>query len=87
MSKTLTVTSVERGPGRHTTIVESPWAEALKTIDGLAEAVSGPAFSTAAGLLAFALKTPRAAEAAALQAGGPMPGRFGRLGQWLRENF
>lgn len=58
-----------------------------KTIDGLAEAVSGPAFSTAAGLLAFALKTPRAAEAAALQAGGPMPGRFGRLGQWLRENF
>lgn len=58
-----------------------------KAIEGLAEAVSGPAFSTAAGLLAFALKTPRAAEAAALAAGEHPPGRLGRLGQWLRENF
>ena len=58
-----------------------------KALEGLAEAVSGPAFSTAAGLLAFALKTPRAAEAAALAAGEHPPGRFGRLGQWLRENF
>ena len=58
-----------------------------KALDGLAEAVSGPAFSTAAGLLAFALKTPRAAETFALQAGEHPSGRFGRLGQWLRENF
>ena len=58
-----------------------------KAIEGLAEAVSGPAFSTAAGLLEFALKTPRAAEAAALAAGEHHSGRFGRLGQWLRENF
>ena len=58
-----------------------------KPLEGLAEAVSGPAFSTAAGLLAFALKTPRAAEAAALQVGEHPPGRFSRLGQWLRENF
>ncbi len=58
-----------------------------KTIEGLAEAVSGPAFSTAAGLLAFAMKTPRVAEAAALHAGEHHAGRMGRLGQWLRENF
>ena len=58
-----------------------------KPVEGLAEAVSGPAFSTVAGLLAFALKTPRAAEAAALHAGERHPGRMGRLGQWLRENF
>lgn len=57
------------------------------TMEGLAEAVSGPAFATAAGLLAFALKTPRAAEAAALTAGEHFPGRLSRIGQWLRENF
>ncbi len=58
-----------------------------KPIEGLAEAVSGPAFSTVAGLLAFAMKTPRAAEAAALHAGSHHPSRMGRFGQWLRENF
>lgn len=36
--KTLTVTREDRGPGSHTTIVESPWAEALAVIDGLARA-------------------------------------------------
>jgi hypothetical protein len=35
---TVTVTFQERGPGNHTTIVESPWAEALAVIDGLATA-------------------------------------------------
>ena len=37
---TLTVTRRDRGPGpgTHTTIVESPWAEALAVIDGLATA-------------------------------------------------
>jgi cell division protein FtsA len=58
-----------------------------KPIEGLAEAVSGPAFSTVAGLLAFALKTPRAVEALGLAAGEHHASRFGRLGQWLRENF
>ena len=33
---TLTVTTRDRDPGSHTTIVESPYAEALKVIDGLA---------------------------------------------------
>ena len=38
MSKTLTVKFFDRGPGNHTTIMESPWAEALAVIDGLARA-------------------------------------------------
>lgn len=53
-------------------------------IDGLAEATHGPAFSTAAGLLVFALseraESPRPPRHAA-------NGIFGRVGQWLRENF
>ncbi len=51
-------------------------------IKGLAEATHGPAFSTAAGLLHFALSE---------RAESPRPtrithsGMFGRMGQWLRE--
>ena len=41
---TLTVTREERGPGHHATIVESPWAEALATIDGLACATDNATF-------------------------------------------
>ena len=56
-------------------------------INGLAEATSGPAFSSCAGLLRYAAEnrgklseTPRiAAEAQGV--------RLGRLGQWLRENL
>jgi cell division protein FtsA len=53
-------------------------------ISGLAEATHGPAFSTAAGLLLFALSE---------RAEPPIPARtasngiFGRVGQWLRENL
>ena len=53
-------------------------------IKGLAEATHGPAFSTAAGLLLFALSE---------RAESPLPARnasngiFGRVGQWLRENL
>jgi cell division protein FtsA len=53
-------------------------------IKGLAEATHGPAFSTAAGLLLFALSE---------RAEAPLPvrpasnGIFGRVGQWLRENL
>jgi cell division protein FtsA len=53
-------------------------------IKGLAEATHGPAFSTAAGLLRFAMseraESPRPAHVAS-------GGMFGRVGQWLRENF
>ena len=53
-------------------------------IKGLAEATHGPAFSTAAGLLLFAMseraESPRPSRSAP-------SGMFGRVGQWLRENF
>lgn len=56
-------------------------------VAGLAEATQGPAFSTCAGLLHFALseraETPRPAR---LSAGQPS-GLLGRIGHWLRENF
>ena len=56
-------------------------------IEGLAEATGGPAFSTAAGLVHFALseraETPRRGRALTEEPGG----LFGRFGHWLRENF
>jgi cell division protein FtsA len=56
-------------------------------IRGLAEAVSGPAFATGAGLIAHAIDNP-----SSLTMPSPVhqgePGRLtGRLGQWLREHF
>jgi len=52
-------------------------------ISGLAEATHGPAFSTAAGLLHFAvserIEPPRRSR--------PPNGLFGRVSHWLRENF
>ncbi len=41
---TVTVTTCGRGPGHHTTILESPWAEALATIDGLDQATGDATF-------------------------------------------
>lgn len=56
-------------------------------IRGMAEAISGPAFSTCAGLLKFAVQNP-AVEPIAVSRPTEVPhGRLGRLGQWLRENF
>jgi cell division protein FtsA len=53
-------------------------------INGLAEATHGPAFSTAAGLLVFALSE----RAEAPRPPYPAPGGiFGRVGQWLREHL
>lgn len=53
-------------------------------INGLAESTHGPAFSTAAGLLHFAVseraESPRPARIA-------RGGIFGRVGQWMRENL
>jgi cell division protein FtsA len=52
-------------------------------IKGLAEATHGPAFSTAAGLLLFAVSERAEAPPPRLAQGGI----FGRVGQWLRENM
>jgi cell division protein FtsA len=56
-------------------------------ISGLADSTSGPAFSTCAGLLRFALARHGASAEEAEGVPGAPPGRLGRLGQWLRENF
>jgi cell division protein FtsA len=56
-------------------------------VEGLAEATGGPAFSTSAGLLNFALseraEVPRPGRALAEAPGG----LIGRVGHWIRENF
>ena len=56
-------------------------------VAGLAEATGGPAFSTAVGLLHFALSE---RVEAAPSGHGPLRAPnwlLGRLGHWLRENF
>jgi cell division protein FtsA len=58
-----------------------------RPLDGLAEAVSGPAFSTCAGLLAHALNNPAEAPIGAYRPMEEPSSRLGRFGQWFRENF
>ena len=55
-------------------------------VTGLAEATAGPAFSTAVGLLHFALSE-RPELARPRPAANRRQGAFGRIGQWLREYF
>ncbi len=56
-------------------------------ISGLAEATAGPAFSTCAGLLVYALKESREPSLSTLAALDGAGGRLGRIGQWFRENL
>ncbi len=56
------------------------------SISGLADAVSGPAFSTAAGLLRFAAQRRGEADIA-IRGTAERTGRLGRLGQWLKESI
>ncbi|MDA0998720.1 MAG: cell division protein FtsA [Proteobacteria bacterium] len=58
-----------------------------RPIDGLAEAVAGPAFSTAAGLLLHAVAGAEEALEGTIAASRPPEGWIGRLGHWFRENF
>lgn len=58
-----------------------------KPIDGLAEAVSGTAFSGVAGLLRFAVANAERPIDADLEMQQPPSGLIGRIGHWLRENF
>jgi cell division protein FtsA len=58
-----------------------------KMIRGLPESVSGPAFSTTAGLLRFAVNEHvMQPDFAAIENASRNRG-FGRIGQWLKENF
>jgi cell division protein FtsA len=56
-------------------------------IDGLPDAVAGPAFATVAGLLCFAARRPQNGVEPVYRPTTTAHGRFGRFGQWLRENF
>jgi cell division protein FtsA len=56
-------------------------------VAGLAEATGGPAFATTAGLLHFALSERAEASGARRSAIGPPASVFGRLGNWLKQNF
>ena len=58
-----------------------------KPIEGLAEAVSGPPFTTCSGLLAYAFNNLAESPRGAYRPMEEPNGRLGRIGQWLRENF
>jgi len=54
---------------------------------GLAEAISGPAFSSSVGLLRYVGSRPEINSNNAYRPSEEPSGRFARLGHWLRENF
>ena len=58
-----------------------------KVINGLAEAMLGPAFATCVGLLSHSLENRADGPGGSYRPMEEPRGRFGRLGQWLRENF
>jgi cell division protein FtsA len=58
-----------------------------RPIEGLPEAATGPAFTTCAGLLHYAVNQPPEGLYGNYRPTDEPSGRFGRFGQWLRENF
>jgi cell division protein FtsA len=56
-------------------------------VGGLAEATAGPAFATAAGLLAYALEADVGPFGTERNPQEEPNGLMGRIGHWLRENF
>ena len=56
-------------------------------ITGLADSANGPAFSVCAGLVDFALSDRVEAAVPSTRYLEAPAGRFGRIGQWLRENI
>jgi len=58
-----------------------------KAMEGMAEAITGPAFSTAVGLLHYANSNNAEAPSAAYYPPEQTNRGFGRFGQWIRENF
>ena len=56
-------------------------------VEGLADAVSGPGFATSVGLIRYAAENPLEVAGGDFQPVRERGGAFGRLGQWLRENF
>ena len=58
-----------------------------KAMEGMAEAITGPAFSTAVGLLHYAISNNAGAPSTAYYPPEQTNRGFGRFGQWIRENF
>ncbi len=58
-----------------------------KMIRGLPESLSGPSFATAVGLLRYGLREHVTRPDHAAMAAAKDKRNFGRIGQWLRENF
>ncbi len=58
-----------------------------RALEGMPEATTGPAFSTSAGLLYYAVSNKAEAPSAAYRPPEQTNHRFGRFGQWIRENF
>ncbi len=58
-----------------------------KMIRGLPESLSGPAFATGIGLLRYGLREHVTRPDRAAMAAAKNKRNFGRVGQWLRENF
>ena len=56
-------------------------------VAGLAEATAGPAYSTCAGLLGYALKSGVAQPREMPRDERPAAGVIGRMGSWLRQHF
>ncbi len=56
-------------------------------MDGMAEAAAGPTFAVCTGLLRYGLGFRALETSAQATPTGEPQGRFGRIGQWLRENF
>lgn len=58
-----------------------------RRIDGLPDAAASPAFSTCAGLLRYAIRQEQQVSQFVYRPTEQTPGRFGKFGQWFRENF
>jgi len=58
-----------------------------RTIDGMADAITGPAFATSVGLLHYAISNKAETPSAAYCPPEQMNRGFGRIGRWIRENF
>ena len=56
-------------------------------LQGLAEAVGGPAFASCAGLLLYAARDRLEAVDRGDGADPGSPGRLARIGKWLKQNF
>jgi hypothetical protein len=56
-------------------------------VAGLAESVSGPAFSTSVGLLHFVFNNPAKEANNAYRPADEPNSSFARFGQWLKESF